>query len=283
MKINTIEKTGILYIVPTPIGNLADISYRAINILKNVDLIAVENIFHAQILLKNYNICTKVTSINKNNEEKKSKILIIQLQRKKNIALISNAGTPLINDPGYHLIQMCCKHEIKIIPIPGPCAAITALSASGLSVNKFCYEGYLPSKETQRCKTLNEIKKEKRTIVFYETSHRIIQSIKNIINILGPNRKIVLAKELTKTWETIQRNTSHNILLWLEKNNLNTKGEITIIISGYKKKYTSLISNTTLNTLQILKSCLPLNQAIRITAKIHKLSKNFLYNYTINK
>lgn len=283
MNISKTKNYGILYIIPTPIGNLDDISYRAIKTLKNVHLIAVENIFHAKILLQYYNINTKIITFNKNNEIVKSKKLILILQQNKNIALISNAGTPLINDPGNYLIKMCCNHSIIITPIPGPCAAITALIASNLSTHRFCYEGYLPSTETQRYKVLKNIKTEERTIIFYETTHRIIKSIKNIIEILGKNRNIALVKELTKKWETIKRDTSYNILTWLKTNNSHQKGEFTIIISGYKKENTSLIPNSALKTLQILQLCLPLSTAIKHTAKIHKLSKNFLYNNVINQ
>lgn len=138
---------GILYIVPTPIGNLSDITYRAIEILKKVNLIAVENIRHTNILLEHFNIKNVLTTLNKNNELIKSNYLIQKLKEGKNVALVSNAGTPLINDPGYYLIKKCHFLNIKIIPLPGPCAAITALIASGISSNRFCYEGFLPSKK----------------------------------------------------------------------------------------------------------------------------------------
>ncbi|AAO26820.1 putative tetrapyrrole methylase [Buchnera aphidicola str. Bp (Baizongia pistaciae)] len=282
MNAKNIKQTGILYIVPTPIGNLNDISYRAINILQHVDLIAAENIFHSQILLKHYNILTRTTSLNKDNEKIKSKTLIIQLKNKKNIALISNSGTPLINDPGFYLINECYNHIIKIVPIPGPCAAITALIASGLPANRFCYEGFLPSKQNSRCKILNQIKEEQRTIIFFEVTHRIIESITDIINILGPKRIITFAKELTKKWEIIQKNTSYNILIWLKQNYTYKKGEIVIIISGYNNKNTNLISDAVLKTLKILKTHLSFNKAIKITAGIYKLPKNYLYNYAIN-
>ncbi|XBC38265.1 MAG: 16S rRNA (cytidine(1402)-2'-O)-methyltransferase [Buchnera aphidicola (Floraphis choui)] len=274
---------GILYIIPTPIGNLADITYRAISTLNAVDIIAAENINHTKILTKKYNIFTHITSFNKHNEKTKYKKLIIQLRNGKNIALVSNAGTPTINDPGNHLINNCYEYEIQVIPLPGPCAAITALSASGLSNRKFCYEGFFPSRNTIRRKLINSLNKETRTIIVYETPHRIISSMNDIVKELGPNRYIILAKELTKKWECIKRGTSESILSWLNNDNFKEKGEITIIISGFQEIKANTISEIALETLQILKLHLPLKEAIQITAKLHKLSKNFLYNYNIKK
>ncbi|XBC38798.1 MAG: 16S rRNA (cytidine(1402)-2'-O)-methyltransferase [Buchnera aphidicola (Melaphis rhois)] len=277
------KKKGTLYIVPTPIGNLTDITYRAISVLKKIDIIAAENINHTKILIRNYKIIKNIISVNKHNERTKSKKLIIQLQEGKNIALVSNAGTPTINDPGYYLINYCHQFEIKIVPLPGPCAAITALSASGLSNNKFCYEGFIPSKNIIRKKLLNNLKKETRTIIFYETSNRIISSMRDITQELGADRQIVLAKELTKKWELIQRNTSINILSWLENNKCNIRGEITIITSGFQEKKINILPKTVLNALQILQSKLSLREAIHITAKLYKISKNLLYSHITSK
>ncbi|XBC43393.1 MAG: 16S rRNA (cytidine(1402)-2'-O)-methyltransferase [Buchnera aphidicola (Meitanaphis flavogallis)] len=279
----SITKKGTLYIVPTPIGNLTDITYRALSILKTVDIIAAENINHTKILTKTYKILTKITSINKHNEKNKSKKLIIELKNGKNIALVSNAGTPTINDPGYFLINYCYQFKIKIIPLPGPCAAITALSVSGFQTKKFCYEGFLPSKSITRRKLLHDLKEETRTIIFYETPHRIISSINDIVKELGPNRYIMLAKELTKTWESIYRDTSSNILSRLKNNSFKIKGEMIIIVSSIKIKKSLFLPKIALKTLQTLKLHLPLKEAIKITAKLYNISKNLLYNYTLIK
>jgi len=231
-------------------------------------------------LTKNYEISTKIISLNKYNEKNKSKKLLIKLKNGENVALVSDAGTPVINDPGKILINYCHQFEIHIVPLPGPCAAITALSASGLSTSKFCYEGFLPSKSNSRRKLLSSLKQENRTIIIYETPHRIISSIKDIVKELGCDRKIFLAKELTKKWELIRRDTSKNILLWLNNNTIKMKGEITIIISGYQIKTKSYLSKKVLKTLQILQSHLPLKTAIKVTAQLHKASKNMLYKHT---
>ncbi|WP_343154330.1 16S rRNA (cytidine(1402)-2'-O)-methyltransferase [Buchnera aphidicola (Aphis aurantii)] len=281
---NLLKNTGTLYIVPTPIGNLLDITYRAIEILQEVNLIACENIKHTNILLQHFNIKNILISFNKNNEIQKNNILVKELQNGKKIALVSNAGTPVINDPGYLLIKQCHLFNIKVIPLPGPCAAITALSASGISTNRFCYEGFLPSKKKARCNLLHSLKKEERTMIFYETKYRIIETIKDIINEIGQNRHIVIAREITKKWEVIYGNKASLILPWIkeDKNRFN-KGENVIIIDGYKELKNINISDKIINTFTILRKILSLKESVFITSKIHKISKNNLYQYVIKK
>ncbi|MDE5285500.1 MAG: 16S rRNA (cytidine(1402)-2'-O)-methyltransferase, partial [Buchnera aphidicola] len=223
-------ENGVLYIVPTPIGNLSDITYRALKTLKEVDIIAAENIKHTNILLKNFKIQNVLISMNKHNEYQKSDYLIRQLKKGKNIAIVSNAGTPVINDPGYFLIKQCHVLNIKIIPLPGACAAITALIASGIPANKFCYEGFLPSKKQERRNLLFSLRNEERTIIFYESKYRILQSIEDIIEQIDKNRHIVIAKEITKKWESIYGNTAEKILIWMKNNTYRYKGELVVII-----------------------------------------------------
>ncbi|WP_367675969.1 16S rRNA (cytidine(1402)-2'-O)-methyltransferase [Buchnera aphidicola] len=203
--------------------------------------------------------------------------------KKKNIALVSNAGTPIINDPGYQLVKQCHKKNIRIIPLPGACSAITALSVSGLPSNQFCYEGFLPKKKTIKINFLKTLKTETRTTILYESCHRILQSIKDIVKILGINKNITLIKEITKKWETIKYGKSTDILLWLKKNKLRQKGEIIIILQGYTKKNIHPFSSHVLNTLSILTTKLPMKQSVQLTASIHKINKNNLYKYVINK
>ncbi|QCI18081.1 16S rRNA (cytidine(1402)-2'-O)-methyltransferase [Buchnera aphidicola (Aphis nasturtii)] len=279
---NLFKNTGILYIVPTPIGNLSDITYRALETLKSVDLIACENIKHTNILLKHFNIKNILITFNKINESQKSNNLIEELKKGKKIALVSNAGTPLINDPGYLLIKKCHLFNIQILPLPGPCAAITALIASGLSTHRFCYEGFLPSKKQLRRDLLNSLKKEKRTMIFYESKHRIIETIKDIINEIGENRHIVIAREITKKWEIIYGNKAYLMLSWIkEDENRYNKGENVIIIDGYKEFKNVNISDKIINTFTILRTVLSLKQSVLITSKIHKIKKNNLYQYAI--
>lgn len=268
-----------LYIIPTPIGNLKDITIRSIETLKKIDLIIAENKRKTKILLNFFSIKKKIISFNNFNEKKRTKKIIIHLKNGKKIALISNAGTPLINDPGYNLITECYKNEIKIIPLPGPCAAITALSASGISTNQFCYEGFLPKKKRKRYEKLKNLSFETRTIIFYESPKRLLKTIEDIVKIFGPNRNIFLAKELTKIWELICRTTTLNLLNLIKKNENYRKGEITLIIEGNKEK--KKFSKKIINTLNLLNNILSFKESIKLTAKIHKLGKNNLYQYAI--
>lgn len=278
------KNSGILYIVPTPIGNLSDITYRALEILKKVNLIACENIQHTNILLTHFNIKNILISFNKNNEVQKSNNLIQTLKTGKSIALVSNAGTPVINDPGYFLIKQCHLFNIQIVPLPGPCAAVTALSAAGISTNRFCYEGFLPSKKKLRCDLLHSLKKETRTIICYESKYRIIETIKDIINEIGENRHIVIAREITKKWEMIYGNKAHVMLSWVQEDtNRYNKGENVIIIDGYKELENANLSDKIINTFKILRKVLSLKQSVLMTSKIHKINKNSLYQYAIKK
>ncbi|WP_284443272.1 16S rRNA (cytidine(1402)-2'-O)-methyltransferase [Buchnera aphidicola] len=274
---------GILYIVPTPIGNLTDITHRALEILKIVDIIAAENIRHTNILLQHFNIKNYLILMNKDNENKQSDNLIQKLKTGKKIALVSNAGTPIINDPGSILIKKCHFFNIKVIPLPGPCAAITALSASGITNNRFCYEGFLPSKKKTRCDLLYSLRKETRTIIFYESKHRILESIEDIIEQIDENRHIVIAREITKKWESIYGAKANLMLQWLKIDKYRYKGEMVIILDGFKKLKKHDISEKTFNTFLILKKFFSLKTSVLITSQIHEINKNNLYQYVIKK
>lgn len=272
---------GVLYIVPTPIGNLSDITHRALEVLKNVNLIAAENIRHTNILLQHFNIKNHIVSMNKDNEKNKSNILIKELQKGKNIALVSNAGTPIINDPGNVLIKKCHFFNINVVPLPGACAAITALSASGINNNRFCYEGFFPSKKKIRCDLLQSLKEETRTIIFYETKYRILESIEDIIEQIDKNRHIVIARELTKKWESIYGATATEILKWLREDRYRYQGEMVVMIAGFKPLKTTLISKKILDTFSILINFFSFKKAVLITSKIHNISKNNLYQHVV--
>ncbi|WP_315984277.1 16S rRNA (cytidine(1402)-2'-O)-methyltransferase [Buchnera aphidicola] len=199
------------------------------------------------------------------------------------MAIVSDGGTPLISDPGLYLIQKCYEKKIQVIPLPGPCAAITALSASGLSSLKFCYEGFLPSKNTKRLKRLKELKKEERTIIFYESSHRIEESLKNMIIIFGEDRKISIAKELTKIWEDIYISSAKNVLIWLKKEPLRYKGEWVLIVEGYKNIIDKKISEKIKIAYSMISKELSSKKSIEIISKLYKISKNELYEYILKK
>ncbi|CAL4318718.1 Ribosomal RNA small subunit methyltransferase I [Buchnera aphidicola (Thelaxes suberi)] len=281
---NLSHKTGKLYIVPTPIGNLNDITKRALEILKKVDLIIAEDTRHTKILLRNYNIHNNLTCLHKYNENKKTKNIIKYIQTKKHVALVSNAGTPIINDPGFYLLKQCILFKnIEIIPIPGACAIITALIASGLPTNRFCYEGFLPSNKSARKKILELLKNETRTMIFFESPNRLTSTLIDIKNIFGENRNIVIAKELTKIWELIQRLPVLQMLKWISNNNNILKGEFIILIQGCEKPNKQDIKNKIFNTFNILKKVLNEKEAALYTTKIHAVKKNYLYEFLFKK
>ena len=265
-----------LYIVATPIGNLDDITLRAINTLKQVDLIAAEDTRHSGLLLQHLAIKAKLFALHDHNEQEKSQLLIEKLKSGLSIALISDAGTPLINDPGYHLVKACRENNINVVPIPGACAAIAALSASGLPSDKFSYEGFLPAKTKARQDYLTTLLDEPRTMIFYESTHRLLDTLLDMQTIWGSDKQIVLAKELTKTWETIVNFSIIDLINWLQEDSNRQKGEFVLIVEG-NNKTADAIDPKAINTLKLLLKELPLKKAAAITAEIYGLKKNQLY------
>ncbi len=265
-----------LYIVATPIGNLEDITLRAINTLKQVDLIAAEDTRHSGLLLQHLAIKAKLFALHDHNEQEKSQLLIEKLKSGLSIALISDAGTPLINDPGYHLVKACRENNINVVPIPGACAAIAALSASGLPSDKFSYEGFLPAKTKARQDYLTTLLDEPRTMIFYESTHRLLDTLQDMQTIWGSDKQIVLAKELTKTWETIVNFSILVLINWLQEDSNRQKGEFVLIVEG-NNKTADAIDPKAINTLKLLLKELPLKKAAAITAEIYGLKKNQLY------
>lgn len=270
-----------LYIVATPIGNLDDITLRAIDTLKRVDLIAAEDTRHSGLLLQHLGIKAKLFSLHDHNEQEKAHVLIEKLQSGLSIALVSDAGTPLINDPGYHLVKACRENDIKVVPIPGACAAIAALSVAGLPSDKFIYEGFLPAKSKARQDSLASLITEPRTMIFYESTHRLLETLKDMQTILGADKQIVLAKELTKTWETIVSFPVNELIDWLNQDASRQKGEFVLIVAGYTESNKD-IDPKAINTLKLLQKELPLKKAAAITAEIYGLKKNQLYQIGLN-
>lgn len=270
-----------LYIVATPIGNLDDITLRAIDTLKRVDLIAAEDTRHSGLLLQHLGIKAKLFSLHDHNEQEKAHVLIEKLQSGLSIALVSDAGTPLINDPGYHLVKACRENDIKVVPIPGACAAIAALSVAGLPSDKFIYEGFLPAKSKARQDSLALLITEPRTMIFYESTHRILETLKDMQTIFGADKQIVLAKELTKTWETIVSFPVNELIDWLNQDASRQKGEFVLIVAGYTESNKD-IDPKAINTLKLLQKELPLKKAAAITAEIYGLKKNQLYQIGLN-
>jgi 16S rRNA (cytidine1402-2'-O)-methyltransferase len=264
-----------LYVVATPIGNLEDFSSRAIETLKNVDQIAVENTRHSQKLFKHFGINTPLVLLHEHNEIITSKVLLALLKKNQSIALISDAGTPLINDPGYHLVKLARQNKIRVIPIPGPCALIAALCASGLACDKFIFEGFLPEKSIARQKKLQKLLIETRTIIFYEAPHRILALIDDMLTVFGPQRYVVLARELTKTFETLHGDNLEQLKIWLNSDKNQQKGEFVVLVEG--SEYLNPYERDIQRILDILLSELPIKQATSLAAKITHEKKNKLY------
>lgn len=269
-------KTGTLFIVPTPIGNLEDITHRALRILAEVDLVAAEDTRHSQKLLQHYTIKTRLISLHDHNESQRAVQLIAKLNNGEDIALISDAGTPLISDPGYSLVSQCREQNITVVPLPGACAAITALSGSGLATDKFHFNGFLPVKQVAKTQALSALLRVTATTVFYESPRRILDTVKLIVECLGADRKIVVAREISKTFETFYSNTAQNTLDWMLSDANNQRGEFVLMIEGYQSIEEELPEQA-LKLLKRLMQDLPLKKAAAITAEQFDLKKNALY------
>lgn len=271
-----------LYIVPTPIGNLGDITHRALETLKAVDLIAAEDTRHTGLLLQHFAINARLFALHDHNEQQKADQLLAKLQEGQSIALVSDAGTPLINDPGYHLVRRCREAGVRVIPLPGACAAITALCASGMASDRFCYEGFLPAKTKARCDTLRALTEEPRTLIFYESTHRLLDSLKDMVAVWGASRYVVLARELTKTWESIHGAPVGELLAWVQEDEVRRRGEMVLIVEGHQPDEGALPAEA-LRTLALLQQELPLKKAAALAAEIHGVKKNALYKYALEQ
>lgn len=221
---------GNLYIVPTPIGNLEDITLRALRILKEVDVIASEDTRHTQILLSHFDISKVLTSYHDFNKEEKVPILLNLLEEGRQVALVSDAGTPTISDPGYLLINEAISHGIRVIPLPGPSALLTALSGSGLPTDAFIFSGFLPRKKNARLKIIEGFNEEKKTLIFFESPHRILSVLEEFYSVLG-DRRVVIARELTKKFEEFIYGTLSEVI----HRKWQVKGELTLLIEGKRK------------------------------------------------
>lgn len=269
---------GTLYICPTPIGNLDDITFRVIDTLKKVDLIAAEDTRHSIKLLNHLEIKKPMTSYHKHNIAQKSDYLINKLKEGSDIALISDAGMPGISDPGEELIKMAIEEGINVIVLPGASAFLLALVKSGFPTNRFCFEGFLPQKKKDRQKRLMEIKEEERTLVFYEAPHRIADFLEDMLEIFG-DRLISISRELTKMYEETLRGHISEILS--EIINRELKGEIVIVVEGYKKIEQEINIKEELEKLTA--KGITNKKAVEMVAKEFNLPKNKVYKESLNK
>lgn len=270
-----------LYIVPTPIGNLSDITLRAIEVLKSVDCIAAEDTRHSGILLQHLDAKAPMLALHDHNEQQRAGVLIQRIQQGQSIALISDAGTPLISDPGYHLVKACRDAGVKVVPLPGPCAAITALSAAGLPTDRFVFEGFLPAKEKGKEDRLQALADETRTMMFYESPRRVVDTLESMQKVFG-DRLVVAARELTKTFETIHALPLSEMIPWLQEDENRTRGEFVLMVAG-KTENSDDIPAEVQRTLTLLMKDLPLKKAAALTAEIYGVKKNALYAWGLEQ
>jgi len=266
---------GTLYLVATPIGNLADITQRAISVLDQVDVIAAEDTRHSQRLLSHLCIKTKLLSYHEHNEEQITPRLLDELESGKSIALISDAGTPLISDPGYRLVMQAHDRDVKIVPVPGACAAIAALSAAGLATDSFAFEGFPPAKQGARLQFFEPFANQQRTMIFYVSCHRIIDTLKDMQTIFGENRRVTFAREITKTFETIKRMTLADLIPWVEADPNQRKGEIVVLVEGAAEAKADATQVD--HYLSILLAELPVKQSVALVVKMTGENKNDIY------
>jgi len=274
--------TGELYLVATPIGNMKDMGTRAIDTLNEVDLVAAEDKRRSSRLFSYFNIKTPMISYHDHNEDKQIKKIIDLLLCGKSVALISDAGTPLISDPGYRLVRATKNHGLKVSAIPGPCALIAAISASGLPSDRFIFEGFLPAKSSARIAKIQSISNELRTIIFYEAPHRILETLEDMLVVINPLRQIVLARELTKTYETFLSGTLVDVLGLVKADINQQKGEIVLVLAGSDSSEENLDTYESDRMLSILLEELPLKQAASLAAKITGGQKNIFYKLALS-
>ncbi len=285
MKRSDVTEAGTLYIVATPIGNLNDISLRALETLKSVDAIAAEDTRHSQKLLQHFGIESRLWTYHDHSSEAATTGLLTQLQQGLSIALISDAGTPLISDPGYRIVREARSQGIRVVPLPGPSAPITALSAAGLPTNRFSFEGFLPSKSTARRKVLQALATETRTMVFFESPHRILESLVDAVAELGGDREMVMARELTKTFETFLSGTLDQVLVQVEQDANQRRGEIVLMFKGAPEQAEKPdgVTPEVERILNVLLKDLPTKQASNLAAEITGVPKKLLYQYAVGK
>ena len=273
---------GQLFVVATPIGNLEDITQRALNVLQSVDIIAAEDTRHTNKLLNHFSIKAKVIAVHDHNEKQKASELLGWLEQGLNVALVSDAGTPLISDPGYAVVNLCREQGASVSPIPGACAAIAAVSCSGLPTDRFQFIGFTPAKSKARQEFFFDAHNSGMTSIMYESTHRIMASLEDLKAALGDDQKVVLAKELTKSFETFFSGTVLELIAFLTEDPARQKGEIVLMLPG-KQVSKSEVSPEAIKLIELLQGEMPLKKACGIAADYFNLKKNALYKAMLEK
>lgn len=273
---------GELYVVATPIGNLGDMVPRAVDVLHAVDVVAAEDTRHSGRLLSHLGIKTPLIPYHDHSDDRQVAKIIEALDQGKSVALISDAGTPLISDPGYKLVRAVRQQGFRVVPIPGPCALIAAISASGLPSDRFTFEGFPPAKSSARIKKFQSLVDESRTLVFYESPHRIVDTLADMAKVFGEERDVVMARELTKTYETFLSGTLVDVQQQVDGDPNQQKGEIVLILKGVDAAAKESDDTEQQRVLSLLLDELPLKQAASLAAKITGGQKNALYQLALS-
>jgi 16S rRNA (cytidine1402-2'-O)-methyltransferase len=272
---------GTLYVVATPIGNLGDMTIRGLETLKAVDAIAAEDTRHTSGLLSHFGISKKLIAVHEHNEHQSAEKLLTQLQAGENIALVTDAGTPGISDPGAVVVDLVRRAGVKVVPIPGASAVIAALSASGITQNGFHFYGFLPASGAARRKVLESLKSQTVTLVFYEAPHRIVECVEDLAHVLGAERRLTFARELTKTFETFYTCAASEASAWLQADTNQQRGEFVLLVEAATVKEAEEIPEETVRVLKLLLADLPLKQAVKLATEITHEKKNVLYEFAL--
>lgn len=276
------SRSGILYVVATPIGNLGDMVPRAVETLQTVALIAAEDTRHSSRLLSHFDIKTPCIAYHDHSDESRVDQLVARMLGGESVALISDAGTPLVSDPGYRLVRSARQAGVQVVPIPGASAMIAALSAAGLPSDRFAFEGFLPAKQVARCAQLQSLATDPRTLIFYEAPHRILETLQDMVLVFGAEREVVMAREITKTFETIKGDKVGDLAAWVASDPNQQRGEIVLLVHGAPKPENEAMTPEQIHMMNVLLEELPVKQAAAIGAKLTGLKKNFLYDWALH-
>ena len=269
---------GILYLVATPIGNLADLSFRAVAVLQGVDFIACEDTRHSRPLLERHGIIKPLAALHEHNEDTASKKLLDRLEKGESMALISDAGTPLINDPGFPLVRLAIELNLRVVPVPGDCALVAALSASGFPTGRFAFEGFPPRTSSARRTLLQNLADNSGTLIFYESSHRVLEFLKDIASVFPPQRSIVIARELTKLHETFLRCKVEEAAILVESDPNMEKGEFVVLLEGAPQhNHNEELTSEQTRVLKLLLEECSVKTAASLTAKVTGARKELAY------
>ncbi|WP_193161330.1 16S rRNA (cytidine(1402)-2'-O)-methyltransferase [Microbulbifer hainanensis] len=274
---------ALLYIVATPIGNLADMVPRAIEVLQCADLVAAEDTRHSQRLFSHFDIDTPLMAYHDHSDDVRTEQILQRLQQGQTVALISDAGTPLISDPGYRLVREARARGVRVIPVPGACAFVAALSAAGLPSDRFSFEGFLPAKAGAREKSLQALESDTRTLIFYEAPHRVLDTLEAMAQVFGGEREAVIARELTKAFETIHLAPLAELAEWVRADGNQQRGEIVLLVRGAERRQDATLDAEAQRVMKLLLAELPPKRAAALAADITGVNKKTLYNWSLEQ